>query len=249
MTELRTEASSRAAAGSGGPFRFERDMFASLSELLPERITSAPDRLVHLREPTVGNVIPDLLFGEWSEDLRPLKRNFTFIEARILALLEQRDELLESEVSQILHLSAPAAARAFKRIQESGLVFPTRAGKISLDAGCFTRAVLVTAVELKLRRWREALDQAVDYLKFADRAYVVLDGDQIRRDEEMIRSFGASRVGLFMLRAGGLAEVVVAQAQPCISPQRVQAVQKLCISLTASGRLQSGVVAPCLEGV
>ena len=220
------------ATGSSGPFRFERDMFASLGELLPEKFTSTPDRLVYLREPTVGNVIPDLLFGEWTEELRPLKRNFTFIEACILALLEQRDELLESEISQILHLSAPAAARAFKRIQESGLVLLTRDGKISLDAGCFTRALFVTAVELKLRRWREALDQAVNYLKFADRAYVVLDGDQISRDKEMIKAFRASRVGLFMLRARGLSEVVSAREQSCVSPQRVQAVQKLCIRLT-----------------
>ncbi len=154
-------------------------MFVSLCELLPEKITSTPARSVHLREPTVGNVIPDLLFGEWTEELRPLKRNFTLIEARILALLEERDELLESEISQILHLSAPAAARAFKRIQDSGLVvprdvhFPRR--------WCSTRALFVTAVELKLRRWREALDQAVNYLKFANRAYVVLDGDEIGR--------------------------------------------------------------------
>lgn len=237
------------ATGSSGPFRFERDMFASLGELLPEKISSTPDRLVHLREPTVGNVIPDLLFAEWTEELRPLKRNFTFIEARILALLEQRDELRESEISQILHLSAPAAARAFKRIQQSGLVLPTRDGKISLDAGCFTRALFVTAVELKLRRWREALDQAVNYLKFANRAYVVLDGDQIARDEEMIKAFRASRVGLFMLRASGLSQVVCAPEHSCISPQRIQAVQKICIRLTESGRLQPSMGAPCLEGV
>lgn len=237
------------ATGSSGPFRFERDMFASLGELLPERIISTPDRSVYLREPTVGNVIPDLLFGQWTEELRPLKRNFTFVEARILALLEERDELLQSEISQILHLSAPAAARAFKRIQGSGLVFPTRDGKLSLDVGCFTKALFLTAVELKLRRWREALDQAVNYLKFADRAYVVLDGDQIGRDEEMIKAFCESGVGLFMLRGRGLSEVVNARAQSCISPQRIQAVQKICIRLTQSGRLQPSVGAPCLEGV
>ncbi|MGA7295860.1 MAG: helix-turn-helix domain-containing protein [Terriglobales bacterium] len=240
---------SQPKTASTGPFRFERDMFASLSELLPEKIISTPDRWVHLREPTVGNVIPDLLFGEWSEELRPLKRNFTFIEARILALLEQRDELLESEISQLLHLSAPAAARAFKRIQGSGLVLPTRDGKISLDAGCFTRALFLTAVELKLRRWREALDQAINYLKFADRAYVVLDGDQIARDEEMIKAFRTYGVGLLMLRTDGLSEVVSARAQSCISPQRIQAVQKICIRLTESGRLQPSMGLPCLESV
>lgn len=222
-------------------------MFDSVRELLPEKIASMPDRWIQLKEPTVGNVIPDLLIGEWGEELRPLKRNFTFIEARILALLEQRDELMESEILQILHLSPPAAARAFKRIEQSGLLILTHDGKMSVDAGRFTRALFVTAIELKLRRWREALDQAVSYLKFADRAYVVLDGDQIARDEGMVAAFGASRVGLFMLRAGELTEVVGARAQPCVSPQRVQAVQKLCTCLAASGRLQLGVCAPQLE--
>jgi DNA-binding transcriptional ArsR family regulator len=222
-------------------------MFDSVRELLPGRIAAMPDRLIQLREPTVGNVIPDLLIGEFGEELRPLKRNFTFIEARILALIEQRDELMASEISQILHLSAPAAARAFKRIEQSGLLVLTREGKMSVDAGRFTRALLVTAIELKLRRWREALDQAVSYLKFADRAYVVLDGDQIARDDGMVAAFRASRVGLFMLRAGELTEVVGAEAQACVSPQRVQAVQKLCSCLVASGRLRAGMGAPELE--
>jgi hypothetical protein len=224
-------------------------MFLSLCKLLPEKITSFPDRWVHLREPTVGNVIPDLLFGEWTQELRPLKRNFTLIEARILALLEECDELLESEISEILHLSAPAAARAFGRIQDSGLMIQTREGKISLDVGCFTGALSLTAIELKLRRWREALDQGINYLKFANRAYVVLDGEQICRDEVMITAFKDSGVGLFMLRASELTEVVAARVQSCISPQRVQAVQKICVSLTHTGRLEPSVGPPCLESV
>lgn len=224
-------------------------MFASVGELLPARIAVDPHRLVQLREPTVGNVIPDLLLGEWSEELRPPRRSFTFIEARVLALLEQHDELMESEISQLLHLSAPAAAKAFKRIEQSGLILTTRGGRISLDAGSFTRGLVVTAVELKLRRWREALDQAVSYLKFADRAYVVLDADQATTDEATVETFRTSRVGLLTLRANELTEVVSAQPQHCISPQRVQAVQKLCILLSASGLIRTNIGAPSLECV
>lgn len=238
-----------AGRSTSGPFRFERDMFVSVCELLPSRIARMPDRWIHLKEPAIGNVIPDLLFGEWRDELRPLKRNFTFVEARILAALEQHDELLESEICQLLHLSEPAAARAFKRIERSELVIRTKDGKISLDAGGFTRGLIVSAIELKLSRWREALTQAMSYLKFADRAYVVLDADRTVCDEEMVEAFRASRVGLFILGAGNLAEVVTAQEQHCVSVQRVQAVQKLCVSLTSSGRLQSGVGAPTLEGV
>jgi DNA-binding Lrp family transcriptional regulator len=234
---------------SSGPFRFERDMFASVSELLPRRIARVPDRWIQLREPAIGNVIPDLLFGEWRDELRPLKRNFTFVEARILAILEQHDELREAEISRMLHLSEPAAARAFKRIERSELVVRTRDGRISLDAGGFTRGLIVTAIELKLSRWREALEQATGYLKFADRAYVVLDADRSGGDEEMTEAFRASRVGLFMLGGGDLTPVVTAEERHCVSVQRVQAVQKLCVSLTASGRLQASVGTPALEGV
>ncbi len=65
----------------------------------------------------------------------------------------------------------------------------------------------------------------------------------------MIKAFLESGVGLFMLRAGGLTEVVDARVQSCISPQRVQAVQKICIRLTQAGRLEPGVGPPCLESV
>ena len=234
---------------SSGPFRFERDMFEVVTELLPRQVARMPNRWIQLKEPAVGNVIPDLLCGEWGDDLRPLKKRFTFVEARMLALLEQHDELCEPEITDILHLSEPAAARAFKRIERSGLVIRTTGGKISLDAGGFTRGLIVTAIELKLSRWREALEQATSYLKFADRAYVILDADRTLGGEEMLDAFRASNVGLFVLKAGGLTELMSAKEQHCVSVQRIQAVQKLCISLTGSGRLQSGMRTPSLKSV
>jgi hypothetical protein len=233
---------------SSGPFRVERDMFESVSALLPLRLARVPDRWVELREPAVGSVIPDLLIGEWLDDLRPLRRNFTVVEARVLALLEERDELFEADICQALLLSEPAAARAFSRIESSGLVIRTKGGRMALDSGGFTRGMVVTAVELKLRRWREALEQAISYLKFADRAYVVLDADRARCSSGMAQAFRGTDVGLFMLSAGGLTEVVSAREKRCVSVQRVQAVQKICISLTASGRLQPRVGTPVIEG-
>jgi len=234
---------------SSGPFRLERDMFASVAETLPGRISKQPLRVFPLKEATVGNVIPDLLLGEWTDELRPLRRNFTFIEARIIALLDEHDELFQTEIADKLHLSEPAAARAFKRIERSGITVGTAGGKISLDAGAFTRALVVTAVELKLSRWREALAQGMSYLKFADRAYVVLDADRTDPDEEMIAAFRDARVGLFVLGADAMTEVVPAVKQRCVGVQRILAVQKLCVSLTAAGRLQSSLVAPVGERV
>ena len=224
-------------------------MFASVAESLPRHISKQPDRLFSLKEATVGNVIPDLLLGEWTDELRPLRRNFTFVEARIIALLDEHDELFEAEIADMLHLSEPAEARAFKRIERSGITIQTAGGKISLDAGAFTRALVVTAVELKLSRWREALAQGMSYLKFADRAYVVLDAERADPDEAMIAAFRGSRVGLFMLGAGQLTEVVPAIEQRCVGVQRILAVQKLCVSLTASGRLQPSLGAPVAECV
>ena len=155
---------------SSGPFRFERDMFASVSELMPQHIADARDRVFQLREPTVGSVIPDLLFGEWGAGLRPLRRNFTFIEARIIALLDEHDELLEAEISQMLHLSDPAAARAFKGIERSGLIIRTRNGTISGPTpGCvISRRVTGRFSTSSFQRPRQFLDlrrQLVEYVE------------------------------------------------------------------------------------
>lgn len=241
------EVSESGSRPSSGPFRFERDMFAGVSQLLPRQISRNPDRVLQLREPTVGPVIPDLLFGEWEDELRPLRRAFTFIEARILALLDQHDEVLEAEICDMLHLSQPAATRAFKHIERSGLIIRTLNGRISLDAGSFTRAMSITAVELKLSRWREALDQAVSYLKFADRACVVLDADRTDRDPVILGAFTDAGVGLFVFGADKLTQLVAAKHRHCAGVQRIQAVQKICVSLTTSGRLQTGIATPVLE--
>lgn len=229
-----------------GHFRLERDMFESLGLFLPARITES-GRLVQLREPTIGSVIPDLLFGEWTDDLRAPKISFTWIEAQILSLLEEHDELFASDVLKLLHLSARAATRALKRIQASGLLITTRDGKVSLDVGSFTRGMTITAIELKLSRWREALDQALTYLRFADRSYVVLDADRASPNEEMLNAFQASGVGLLALGSSDLNELVPARALRCVSAQRVLAAQKLCASIAGSGPLDSSVSTPSLE--
>lgn len=57
----------------------------------------------------------------------------------------------------------------------------------------------VVAVEVKLRRWQEALGQAKLYRVFADQVYVALDGHSGPPPEAALQAFVTARVGLLLV--------------------------------------------------
>ena len=209
-------------------FRFERDMLQSVRETLPSKLGFDSLNLGFiLCEPTVGNMIPDVVLARATENLILPKKPFSLVEAHILALIEEHRELSELEVLAYLYLTESGARRAFAGLRKSGLIQKTDTGKMAVDSSAFTRAVEIIAIELKLRRWREALTQARTYLKFADRAYVVLDGNQVQPDSAMEEEFRSVSVGLFLHRGFWLEKIIEAPRTKPITPERIQAIQKL----------------------
>lgn len=225
------------------PFRLERQMLAPLGNALPTLLKIAPARTVRiLREPVVGNVIPDLLLGSWEPASRPLSyAATTFVDAHIRALIEREGPLTEAEMRRRLHLSEYGAAMAQARLIRHGVLIemPSELGgnRVARDAisrrwmlapEASTSLIEIIAVEAKLTRWRDAVSQAATYLAFADRAVVVLDGNQIGSTVSLVDAVQAARVGLVLQHGQVVREVIPAplHASPA-TPARVQALTKL----------------------
>jgi hypothetical protein len=228
------------------PFNFERRMLAPLAEGLPHLLGYGGDRTVRiLREPTMGLIIPDLLVGAWRADRAPRAHPATtWVDAHVRALIEREGVVATGDLRKRLHLSPNAASLSAMRLYRSGQIAPAPEGPISftnpaspavadsvrwtLTPGAETTRLEIVAVEAKLSRWQDAVVQAANYLTFADRAYVVLDGNRVDATPALLDAAGAARVGLVLQHGRVLRHIAVAPVQPApLTPTRVLAVTKL----------------------
>jgi hypothetical protein len=214
-------------------FRFEREMVSPLVAFLPSvfRLCSG-QRARLLREQPIGTVIPDLLFGIWWGEL-PRYRGLNTVSRHILSWLSiQKMANSEEQLRQELFLSQHAADSAVSSLRRVGAISTRETGEVELRPEFdVSGTVRLIAIEMKLKRWREALAQAIEYRKFADEAYVVLDGNQVRMSIDLRDEFLAHGIGLFLQRGGTVEEEISAKpGAPEPSVDRLLAVSKLTSS-------------------
>jgi hypothetical protein len=214
-------------------FRFEREMVDPLVALLPSVFgLQVGQRARLLREQPIGSVIPDLLFGIWSGEL-PRYRGLNGISRHILSwLLTRKIANSEEQLRADLFLSQHAADCAVSALERVGAISKRESGEVELCPEFdISDSIRLIAIEMKLKRWREALAQAIEYRKFADEAYVVLDGTQARINNEVRDIFAANGIGLFLQCGGELGrEISAEQLAPAASVDRLLAVSKLADS-------------------
>jgi len=159
--------------------------------------------------------------------------DFTNVARHILALLQREGdntvgrERLEAD----LFLSPYAAERGVDQLRRAGAVAVLDSGELRAAPQFATSAFRLIAVEMKMRRWREALSQATAYLQFVDESYVVLDGNQVTIGKDLVREFELSPVGLLVQKGYSVEKLVDAVPSELLpSADRLHAIQKLAIS-------------------
>ena len=217
------------------PFELERHMLGALANGLPHLLGCQARGLSGrtLREPMLGPVIPDLLIGCWAKSKRPRSYpELTWIDAHVRASLEHLAGATERELSAYLKLSPGALAASLRRLTKHDIISPREAPAPDVrwtpNPDALTTSLEIVAIEAKLTRWREATTQAASYLRFADRSYVVLDGNQVRITDCMLETVQAARVGLILQHRCVLRRVLEAPLQrPPLTAERVVAMTKL----------------------
>ena len=210
-------------------FGLEQDMLPFLRRTLPKAVGVSQHRLVSvLTEPFIGGIIPDILIGETSREEGPtLQCRITFLQASVLAVLEREAPLHESEVLEELHITPNTLRRALLGLERAGAIRRETSGEVRVRRAAASSHLLITAVEVKLKRWREALRQATSYRRFADRVFVVLDGNRVIPSDEVKKAFRRASVGLLLQFRTTIRLVVKAPRVRTASPDRFSAFQKL----------------------
>jgi len=212
-------------------FRFEREMLEPLiSTLLPLlgfRAPTTSQEVTVVQTPAIGNVIPDLLVGRWRDTPSGHLAAITFVEASALSFIDSLGSISPSQFSDRFHLTERAADLALQKLATRSFLGVNARGEYYLDQAANPRSCELIAVEVKLSRWRDALDQAVSYLTFADYSYVVLDGARFIARPESMNQFRSAGVGLLLQYGHFLQPVLDGQAHQPTTADRFVALKHL----------------------
>jgi hypothetical protein len=206
------------------PFAYENDLCAVLESRL-DRLLEQPSRVHYartLRERPVGQVIPDFLYirAEQAVDSGQC-RGLSSLEAAIVATLLPGKPLRLRAIAQQLYCRTERVAARLRVLEKRGVLESADDGAFCLRPELSWWSVHVTAVEAKLRRWREALQQAVSYLAFADQAYVALPAAVVEGNNDLVAAAEIARVGIIAVYEKDLTLTLEAPCQVAHSADRV----------------------------
>ncbi len=204
-------------------FKSEAELRDHLSLSLPFDSEKGIETYVR-REVRVGTRVPDIVYVRMLSPIdsgwRPARWSYRF--SCVLWELRSRGPLsLYALSAYLFEVPARMANTVAELVKLGGLKLGTN-GLIRLsESAAETRAEII-AFETKLKRWREALRQAVSYVGFADQVAVALDGDQCRLNPEVDLLFAEAGIGLMEARPGELVWRVQPRGTPreALGPER-----------------------------
>jgi hypothetical protein len=115
----------------------------------------------------------------------------------------------------------PRIDRLLDELIDAGALIAPTVDTVRLSEDLRTLRMEVIAVEAKLSRWNEALDQAVSYRAFADRSLVAMDADRIdEASPRMTEAFNRAGIGLVVVDNDGGQLVHRGRTQRRSTPQK-----------------------------
>lgn len=164
-----------------------------------ERFHASEDnKMAIFLEPQVGNAYPDIVFVEYNpENYQVWNKYRNFLEKKDLKILYHIYSVngieLEGLVSQ-LGVTWKDAGLSIEKLYDSALV-TRKNGKWILGD---TNAIVtnsIQAVEAKIDKWEEVLQQSIINKNFASECYALLDS-KCKPKKEILSKFGRFGVGL-----------------------------------------------------
>jgi len=232
-TARRTLAASRSPSD---PFRFERELQLVLAGLNFELSPSAAT-VVGRREVRVGTRIPDLVYVSFQprivRDLWPKRASYR--HAHVLWLLRRDGALKEEAIASKTYSRLDRVRSLVGDLLKTGAVVCQESGYLTLSQAMAGISVEIYAVEAKLQRWRQALNQAESYLSFAHQAFVAMDATATPRTQAVITEFESRGIGLIAVEPHSFEWVV----RPTKHGQNVGPESEYVIASAATGAFQT----------
>jgi hypothetical protein len=164
-------------------------------------------------EVSVGQTIADVVIVlRTLEGRSPLRRALTAAESVFLARLRRDGGAPVDDVERDLRFRE-GELLTDPRVRDliDARLIGISNGVIRANASWMNRNVRIIAIEAKVTRWRNALQQASQYGRYADHVYVALPETAAHAASKHAMQFRNAGIGLLQVTTGNLKTLIAAQ--------------------------------------
>ncbi len=205
------QASTRGGAGSP---RAEAKLVGGLIRTLPQLLVRYGAAWSLSMEVPAGRSIADIVCVVRRGDAKTAAvPPLSALESVLAAALRRDGPLTENALRRLCGFHEGELPRgALRRLESRGLLMRDERSGLLSAARPWATVTMLIAIEAKLHRWRDALQQASEYRKYADLAFVALPAHTAKRALAQASQFRATGVGLLTV-VDGLLRVTIAPAR------------------------------------
>lgn len=184
-------------------FALEDHLLRVTHASLTPHFSRGKQRVVATREKfAVGMIVPDLLLVINDTGATAKRRPISLFDCSVLSAIMTAGGSTLEMLENCIFARASVIQAALGRLQRQCLV-TVRAGRFRISRKVRRRLAHVVAVEAKLIRWKEAVEQAKSYLRFANASYVALPSSVITRLRPIRAACRSAGIGLIAVDATG----------------------------------------------
>lgn len=189
-------------------YELEKDLVAALHQRSPAALNLS-DRWYQIHpEVTVGQRVADLVLIHASAAPVSRPARVSYFEAAILAYLLARGTATVDAIADELYSSPPSVESRAAKLARLGLVHFAGA-RLQPTGRHLPEGVRIIAIEAKLIRWREAVEQAAGYRCFANHSYVAMPNATFDRSGGIWSACQNAGVGALSAAPDGTIEVLI----------------------------------------
>lgn len=184
----------------------------------------------------MGECIPDLVCVWLPGDslLNMPAKKWSFRHAFFLWHLRGRTALRARTLAARAYESEESVSNVLADLVKWGLAEKNDSGSFSLAEDVRRLTGEVIAIEVKLSRWRQALEQAKNYRRFSDQSAVVLDLARVKVNESMKATFRNEGIGLYAVQGEELLQFVPPRRSRRSCPEKEYIISSVAVSCRQS---------------
>jgi|SRR5690242_3278391 len=206
-------------------FRREVDLLPVLLSSRGALVPTQPGRRIQVFEHVqVGTIIPDLVLvaSRANHTERNHLPRLTVFDAWVATVLQFGGPKAALDIAGMLHGRASRVRTSLARLKRHRLVTQASSeGVFKSNAQRIRRRAEIVAVEAKLERWSEAIQQARHYLTFANRAYIAIPAHRAKASNKVRQECRKAGVGLVAVGKREASVLVRAPRAEVFTPERL----------------------------
>lgn len=201
-------------------FELEKDMTDSIKNKLLDIVKSTnnmsvKDQYIYAYEFPVYYRMIDItiasycnIYNEFEESIKYQKliRNLSADCFNILVLISLKEKTSLQLIEKRLLIEKNHLKECINKLEIQGLIKKVSKYSYKVTEWISILPNELIAIELKLSKWQEALEQGIFNQRFAEISFVILDKERIKNNKIVEKSYKESNVGLIYLLSDGTLE-------------------------------------------